>query len=181
MCQAILAADVNRVSVAHENESESLREAISADDVERLIFAHSKLSIRFKLSIIFKLSSCNLFKITSYRGLFSSTYNVGRRHKAARLIYTLLFLLNSLKGGIPTHWEGVTLLLVTRQVLFTLLRVQISIWPLSQISPEPLDCIVRIIFVRRTFTKAIDVESSELTSIPGIYAIKTIIDLIFLK
>ena len=83
--------------------------------------------------------------------------------------------------GIPTNWEGVTLLLVTRQVLFTLLRVQISIWPLSQISPEPLDCIVRIIFVRRSFTKAIDVESSELTSIPGIYAIKTIIDLIFLK
>ena len=35
--------------VAHENESESLREARLADDVERLIVAHSKLSIRFKL------------------------------------------------------------------------------------------------------------------------------------
>ena len=40
--------------VAHDNGSESLREARLADDVERLIVARSKLSIRFKLSIIFK-------------------------------------------------------------------------------------------------------------------------------
>ena len=56
--------------VARENESESLREARLTDDVERMIVADSKLSISFKLSIILKLSSCKLFTITSYCGLF---------------------------------------------------------------------------------------------------------------
>ena len=72
--EARLVADVKRVIVAHEIKSESLREARLADDVERVIVAHSKLSISFKLSIIFKLSSCNLFTITSYRGLILVLY-----------------------------------------------------------------------------------------------------------
>ena len=37
--------------VARENESESLRGARLADYVERVIVAHSKLSINFKLSL----------------------------------------------------------------------------------------------------------------------------------